>query len=48
MRYISEVRDKLAQRLALIPWQSEPPVGAEGLRQNLQGDSNQMNQRFDA
>jgi len=32
-RYIAEVRDKLAQRLALIPWQSEPPVGAEGLQQ---------------
>lgn len=32
LRYIAEVRDKLAQRLALIPWQSEPPVGAEGLQ----------------
>ncbi len=33
LRYIAEVRDKLAQRLALIPWQSEPPVGAPGLQQ---------------
>jgi len=32
LRYIAEVRDKLAQRLALIPWQSEPLVGAEGLQ----------------
>jgi len=33
LRYIAEVHDKLAQRLVLIPWQSEPPVGAEGLQQ---------------
>jgi arsenite-transporting ATPase len=33
LRYIAEVRDKLAQRLALIPWQSASPVGAEGLQQ---------------
>ena len=32
LRYIAEVRDTLAPRLALIPWQAEPPVGAEGLR----------------
>jgi arsenite-transporting ATPase len=32
LRYIAEVRDKLAPRLALIPWQAEPPVGAEGLQ----------------
>ncbi len=32
LRYIAEVRDKLAQRLALIPWRSEPPIGAEGLQ----------------
>jgi arsenite-transporting ATPase len=31
LRYIAEVRDKLASRLALIPWQAEPPIGAEGL-----------------
>lgn len=31
LRYIAEVRDKLAPRLALIPWQAEPPIGAEGL-----------------
>ncbi len=33
LRYIAEVRDKLAQRLALIPWQSEPPIGVQGLHQ---------------
>jgi arsenite-transporting ATPase len=32
LRYIAEVRDKLAPRLALIPWQAEPPIGAEGLQ----------------
>ncbi len=32
LRYIAEVRDKLGQRVALIPWQAEPPIGAEGLR----------------
>jgi arsenite-transporting ATPase len=32
-RYISEVRDTLASRVALIPWQIEDPVGSERLRQ---------------
>jgi arsenite-transporting ATPase len=32
LRYIAEVRDKLGQRVALIPWQTEAPIGAEGLR----------------
>jgi arsenite/tail-anchored protein-transporting ATPase len=32
-RYISEVRDTLASRVALIPWQIEAPVGSERLRQ---------------
>jgi len=32
LRYIAEVRDKLAPRLALIPWQAEPPIGAAGLQ----------------
>jgi len=31
LAYISEVRDRLAGRMALIPWQAEPPVGVEGL-----------------
>ena len=35
LRYIAEVRDKLAHRLALVPWQAESPVGAEGLQQLL-------------
>ncbi len=30
-RYISEVSDTLASRVALIPWQIEAPVGSEGL-----------------
>ena len=32
-RYISEVSEKLASRAALIPWQIEPPIGTEQLRQ---------------
>ena len=32
LRYIAEIRNKFAQRIALIPWQTEPPIGAEGLR----------------
>jgi len=32
-RYISEVRDSLTTRVALIPWQIEAPVGSERLRQ---------------
>jgi arsenite-transporting ATPase len=31
-KYIREVEDGLAARVALVPWQKEPPVGAEGLR----------------
>jgi arsenite-transporting ATPase len=32
-RDISEVRDTLAMRVALIPWQIEDPIGSERLRQ---------------
>jgi len=32
-RYISEVRETLASRVALIPWQIQEPVGSELLRQ---------------
>ncbi len=32
-RYISEVSETLATRVALIPWQIEAPVGSERLRQ---------------
>jgi len=32
-RYISEVCDTLASRVALIPWQIEAPVGSQRLRQ---------------
>ena len=31
-RYIDEIRTKYASRVALVPWLSEPPVGAEALR----------------
>ncbi len=30
--FIREVRDRLASRIAVIPWSPEPPVGAERLR----------------
>ena len=36
LRYVAEVRDKLAHKLVLIPWQAESPVGVEGLEQLLQ------------
>ncbi len=36
LRSIAEVRDKFASRLALIPWQTESPVGAEGLQHMLE------------
>lgn len=34
-KFIREVTETLAVRVALVPWQSEPPVGREGLRQLL-------------
>jgi len=36
LRSIAEVRDTLASRLALIPWQPQTPVGAEGLQHMLE------------
>lgn len=33
--YVGEVTTSLAQRVALIPWQAEPPTGLEGLRRIL-------------
>ncbi len=36
LRSIAEVRDKFAARLALIPWQAESPVGAQGLHHLLE------------
>ena len=32
-RFISEVVEKLASRVALVPWQIEAPVGSKRLRQ---------------
>jgi arsenite-transporting ATPase len=33
--YISEVTDRLAAKVAMIPWLAEPPVGVSGLRATL-------------
>lgn len=30
--FLREVRDTLSQRMAVLPWQKEPPTGVEGLR----------------
>jgi arsenite-transporting ATPase len=35
--YIDEVVERRAARVALVPWQSDPPVGVGGLRRILQG-----------
>ncbi|TWU17066.1 arsenical pump-driving ATPase [Allorhodopirellula heiligendammensis] len=37
--YIDEVRSTLANRVALVPWQSEPPTGLSGLRRIVAADS---------
>ncbi len=36
VRYIDEVQQKLAKRVALIPWQIKPPVGTELLQELLE------------
>ena len=36
VRYIEEVRHKLAKNLVLIPWQLKPPVGADLLQDTLE------------
>ncbi len=36
VRYIEEVRKKLAKRVFLVPWQVKPPVGAELLQDMLE------------
>jgi arsenite-transporting ATPase len=36
LRYIDEVRQKLAKRVVLVPWQVKPPVGAELLQDMLE------------
>ncbi|WP_417729754.1 arsenical pump-driving ATPase [Rosistilla oblonga] len=33
LRYVEEVQNELSQRIALIPWQIDPPTGVEGLSQ---------------
>jgi arsenite/tail-anchored protein-transporting ATPase len=38
--YIAEVCDKLAQRVALVPWMSEPPTGAAGLKAMITAGGN--------
>jgi arsenite-transporting ATPase len=41
-RYIHEVTDNLATRVALIPWQLKPPVGLDALRQLLNQSEQQQ------
>ncbi len=36
--FIDEVRSQLAHRVALIPWQVDPPIGMDGLRRITQLD----------
>ena len=36
LRYIDEVRQQLAKRVVLVPWQVKPPVGAERLQDMLE------------
>lgn len=38
--YIAEVCDKLAKRVALVPWMSEPPTGTAGLSAMLAAGGN--------
>ena len=37
--FIEEVESSLAKRVALIPWQNEPPTGLDGLRRVVAADS---------
>ena len=37
--FIDEVKSQLARRVALIPWQVDPPTGVDGLRRITQLDS---------
>ncbi len=37
--FIDEVRSKLANRVAMVPWQVDPPTGVEALRRITQLDS---------
>jgi arsenite-transporting ATPase len=37
-QFIEEVKSSLANRVALIPWQSEPPIGLAGLRAVVASD----------
>lgn len=39
LQFIDEVKSSLANRVALIPWQAEPPVGLDGLRQVVSSNS---------
>ncbi len=36
LRYLNEVRDHYAERVALIPWQAQPPAGPERLRELME------------
>jgi len=39
LRFINEVESELAGRVALVPWQSEPPTGIAGLRRIASTDA---------
>jgi arsenite-transporting ATPase len=40
--FVSEARDQLAQRMALVPWKPEAPVGPERLRELATGRPEQL------
>lgn len=39
LKYVEEVSTALAERVALVPWQSEPPTGLDGLRRFVDSSS---------
>ncbi|HEX9083744.1 MAG TPA: ArsA-related P-loop ATPase, partial [Gemmatimonadaceae bacterium] len=41
-RYLTEVRDHLASRIAWVPWYPDPPVGAGRLLELARGGSTSM------
>lgn len=45
-QFIDEVQSTLASRVALVPWQNEPPTGIEGLRSIGHADSSEHRASF--
>lgn len=39
LKFVEEVSKALAERVALVPWQSEPPIGLDGLRRFVDSSS---------